>query len=92
MDPSPKILVRMGVEKRVKMTRRPKKPPASSIKVLRLMLLLVSKCYDDWSDEDDQLTESVDNSRVELTALLIVTSWTLLQPITSGSRKLENKF
>ena len=72
------------MEKRVKTTRSPKNPPASS------MLLLESKL--DWSDEDDQLTESVDDSRVELTAVLIVTSWALLQPVASGNRKLENKF
>ena len=86
MDPSPKILVRMGVEKRVKTTRSPKNPPASS------MLLLESKWYIGWSDKDDQLTESVDDSRVELTAVLIVTSWTLLQPVASGNRKLETSF
>ena len=91
-DPSPNILVRMGVEKRVKTTRRPKKPPASLIIVLRLMLLLVSKVDFDWSDEDDQLTESVDDSGVELTLLLIISTWTLLQPVTSGNRKLDNKF
>ena len=33
-DPSPNILVRMGVEKRVKTTRRPKNPPASSMLIL----------------------------------------------------------
>ena len=70
--------------KRVKTTRRPKNPPG-----------IIDDCFkanDDWSDEDDQLTESVDDSRVELTAVLIVTSWALLQPVTSGNRKYENKF
>ena len=74
------------MEKRVKTTRRPKNPPASS------MLLLESKVDDDWSDEDDQLTESVDDSGVELTLLLIISLWALLQPVASGNRKLDNKF
>ena len=43
MDPSPKILVRMGVEKRVNTARRLNNPPASSFIDLSLMLLLESK-------------------------------------------------
>ena len=43
MDPSPKILVRMGVEKRVKTTRRPKKPPASSMLLLESILMMIGQ-------------------------------------------------
>ena len=47
---------------------------------------------DDWSDDGDQLTESEDDSRVELTAVLIISLWALLQPVASGNKKLDNKF
>ena len=46
----------------------------------------------DDDSSDDQLTESVDDSGVELTLLLIISLWTLLQPVASGNRKLDNKF
>ena len=42
--------------------------------------------------DDDQLTEPVDNSRVEFTAEFIVSTWALLQPVASANRKYENKF
>ena len=78
----------MGVEKKVKTTKRPKNPPGIINKVLRLAF----KIDDIWSDEDDQLTQPIDNSRLELTSVLIVSTWALLQPFASANRKYENKF
>ena len=80
----------MGVEKKVKTTRRPKNPPdiINSSYKLRLAFELDKI----WSDEDDQLTNPIDNSRLELTSVLIVSTWALLQPVASANRKYENKF
>ena len=55
-----------------------------------VVLRLAFKMGDIWSDEDDQLTEPIDNSRVELTSVLIVSTWALLQPIASANGKYEN--
>ena len=75
----------MGVEKKVKTTKRPKKPPGISNYIFKVI-------DDIWSDEDDQLTQPIDNSRFELTSVLIVSTWALLQPVASANRKYENKF
>ena len=77
----------MGVEKKVKTTRRPKNPPG-----IVNYSFKACKIDDIWSDEDDQLTHPIDNSRFELTSVLIVSTWALLQPVASANRKYENKF
>ena len=86
MDPSPKILVRMGVEKKVKTIRRPRNPPG-------IINYSFKACFQNLVTfglkEDDQLTHPIDNSRLELTA---VSTWALLQPVASANRKYENKF
>ena len=83
----------MGVEKRVKTTSKPKKPPANINYSLKPEVVVGVKVDDNWSDDDaDQLTEPIDDSRVELTAVLIISLWALLQPVASGNRKLDNKF
>ena len=78
----------MGVEKRVKTTSKPKKPPASSIIVSRLKLLLTI----DRMTLIVQLTQPIDSKRVKLTILLVVTTWALLQSVTSANRKYDDKF